>query len=336
MSDKLVININGYEITILNLNSDLSQKLKKDFSYYLKSKFGVKKKLNILIKDQEILIPKNLISSHQSQNSITYDQGEIRYNDYYGKAVTLFDYKTETCEIFSLSNEMLHELIYIIILSRSGRFMDLNGLHKVHACGVTIKNKNLLLMMDSKGGKTSTFLELLRDDDAGIISDDSPVINRAGGVRSFPLRLGVESDEGLIAKFPYLKEDMFYDFQREHYARKKLISLSDFRNKVSVCDENILIQGFRSSYRNPVIKKVSKLKMLKYLFRNMIVGLGLPMIIEYFLRMSLKDAFENTTILISRTTAAINLLRSSDTYEIYLSNNIVENGIKLKEFLNEK
>jgi hypothetical protein len=336
MKNNLSLNINGFAIIIDHVPTSVLTKLESDFSYFIKKNKEILKTFKIHIKSERINIPPNLAASKQSENSITFDQQEVRYNDYYGEAITKFNYQTEVCEIFCENECFLHELIYLLILSRSGKFMDTIGLHKVHACGICIDKKNILLMMDSKGGKTSTFLELLRDGNTKIISDDSPLISRSGEVKEFPLRVGFENVDQFKSKFPYIEDEEIYEFKRKKYSKKWLVSLVNFRNKVGSAEETILIQGFRSTFKDPKIVKIGRIEMFRYLTRHMIIGVGLPLIIEYFLQNTLLDHFKNIKILVSRIIGALRLVKKSKNYVMYCSSNIVLNGQAIKDYFHEE
>jgi hypothetical protein len=334
------LNLNIYDYTVL-INSDevsVIDNLKQDFSNFI-SKDSQKTMLVIDInKTSELatIIPRDLKASKQSQNSITYDVGPLRYNDFYGKGISLFNYKEERAQIYYTQINQLHEMIYLLILSRSGKYMDRNGLHKIHACAVNKNDMNLVLMMPSKGGKTTTFIELLKDNDMNIISDDTPVVNIRGELKSFSLRLGVENKNILRASFPYIAEKDIYNFERVHYSCKYLLATTKLRNKINVSQNTILIAGFRSTNTEPKIYSVSKISMYKELITHMVIGIGLPMIIEYFLENSIRDSIRNVKILVSRNLSAFRLLMKSECYFLETSSNIKSNTELIKKLLNER
>ena len=87
---------------------------------------------------------------------MTYDQGNIRFNDYYGKALTIYNYEHELGEIYSNDLHKLHEICYLSILSRVGKKLDMRGYHKVHAFGIVKNGKALMGVMPGKGGKNDS------------------------------------------------------------------------------------------------------------------------------------------------------------------------------------
>lgn len=88
-------NFFGYEVEIQSNERRLKELLIIDFHFFQKTK-ETKTKLIIkasLKEDFSSFIPDGLVPKKQSINSMTFDQGHIRYNDYYGEAVTMFDWK---------------------------------------------------------------------------------------------------------------------------------------------------------------------------------------------------------------------------------------------------
>lgn len=335
--DELKLNIYGFFIQIKSVDQEVLKKLKKDFNYFVvKEETKVEKTLSIKIQDhEEHLIPRNLKATKQTSNSIYFDKGNKRYNDYYGKATTIFNYKTETVDVYFKNKSFLHEITYLLILSRSAKFMDSVGLHKIHACSVKLNKKNIVFMMGSKGGKSTLFLELIRTSDIKIISDDTPVVDRFGNIRPFPLRIGIEDKNKIFSYFPYLRDEDTYEFKREYYSKKYLVPINALKNEVSVGLKTALIQGVRTTRDKPLLKKISRLEMFKFLIGHMIVGVGLPIILEYFIEHNLKDHLRNTKNLFSRIKTAILLLVKSETYIYYMSDNVVLNGTYLKDFFDE-
>lgn len=338
MIGSIRIQIFNFGIEIFLKDEEIITKIKKDFDYFLVNSLNKSKK-TLTIKASQVenyKIDQKLIATKQTENSIYYDHGEIRYNDYYGKALTIFNYNDESVEVKYKTNNIAHELLYLLVLSRSGKYCDLHGYHKIHASAVSYNNKNLIYMMPSKGGKSTMLMELLRDEDVKIISDDTPVVNRWGRLYCFPLRIGHESDNKLFNYFPYLRDENLYEFKRSNYSKKFLVSTSELKNKIEVGEKAILVVGFRSTNENPELKKTSKLRMLKELQTHMIAGIGLPMIVEYFLQNSLIDHVRNSKILLSRILSSLFLLKKSDCYFLYTSSNTRDNSRKIMELLNEE
>lgn len=318
----------GVLVQISSPESDLLQRVKQDFSHFYTQaphpaphyKFYVQKS-----KPPWEKIP-SLPTIFQSLNSLTYEDEQKRFNDYYGKALTIYDYSKDCAEIYSLSLEKLHELTYLIVLSRVGKKMDMMGLHKLHAFGVVKNGTALLGIMPMKGGKSTHFLQLIKDEKMGIISDDTPLISRWGKVLPFPLRIGVE--EGA----EHALRGTIYSLQREFYGKKTLISLEGLPNPIGgKCDQIILFKGIRHRGSECVIKPTAKLFFLSALIKGQVIGLGLPMILEYFWEQGFRDFCRKSYIAGSRFLSSLLLLWRSQTYTVFLGNDPRENARVLKE-----
>lgn len=320
----LNLNIYGVNIECQSHSFELISLLSKDFQY-----FKTEKALKNPYLYQFYIHPppferlSNLSVDKHSANSMTTDQGNIRYNNYYGKALSVYDLKAESCQVFSENINILHELSYLIILSRSGKKLETQGMHKVHAFGVSKSGKAIIGMMPMKGGKTTTFLELLKYKDLDILSDDTPIVNAKGYLLPFPLRIGIESN----AEKPKGDKSKIYSIERSHYGKKILFPIDYFENQVSgVCSDAILIDCKRWYNSDCALIKVKKYQMISPLVKNMLVGVGLPLIIEYFLELTLKDFFKLSFIFIRRLSSMSRLLLRSKCYRIYLGNNPKKNA----------
>lgn len=334
MQSALKLNIYGIGVIVSADSNELIEKLENDFSYFKVDELLNVEKVcayDVEKKDYQNLLPKNKVFYKQTDNSMTLDVGEYRYNDYYGKALSILDYSNESAKVYYQDDLFIHELMYILILSRTGKLLDRKGMHKVHACAVHSQDKNLIVMMPSKGGKTTMFCNLISDESIDIISDDTPLIDQLGNVLPFPLRIGHDKESFLLAKFPYVNAGQLVTFKREHFSAKYLLGLTKLKNSIKVGKKNILVQANRSTYSQPEIKSISKFKMYKSLVEHMVVGIGLPMIIEYFIRNNLKDHLVNFSIFLSRVKAAFFLVRKSENFQLYLSSSEELNNQKLLE-----
>ena len=254
----------------------------------------------------------------QSVNSMTYEEGRTRFNDYYGKALTIYDYQNESGRVYSEDLEKLHELLYLMILSRVGKKLDMKGLHRIHAFGI-IKNQTALLgVMPMKGGKSTHFLQFIKDPKVHVLSDDIPLVSRWGRVHPFPMRVGFDGPRDNILSMVQDPASV-YQLHREHYGRKTLISMRGIANSVGGDYRKLIIfQGVRCRFSGCRIKPVSKWALLWTLIKFQVIGLGLPMILEYFWETGFRDFLRKSFIAISRFWAVILLLSRAKTYTVVL------------------
>lgn len=322
----IYFNFNGETVRVSSNSDELLSRLEKDFSYFKvneisPARFAIKANFDQI---PDGIVPAK-VADRQSLNSLTFDQGEIRINDYYGKLLSVYDYKKESATLWSVEIEKLHEITYLLVLSRVGKALDMRGLHKVHAMAFTLGNTSAIGMMPMKGGKSTLLANVLRDQSVAIVSDDCPLIDRQGRLLPFPLRLGVDS----LAPEVGLKSDseFTYTLQRDFYGEKKLVSLAGLPHEVGrVGEHQILFVGRRAPGLRPQLHRVSRLSMIKPLIYNMVIGIGLPMVMEYFWQNGFKDFVRKSFIALSRAWSALALLSKSECYQFWMCENPEENA----------
>lgn len=326
----LFIKIFGIVVRIDSLSIELLERIRSDFSQFCPSYnelIGFDINIHAI---QDNNPPKQKVECHSNRKLYSnkfhkvFATDHLRYVQYLdGAAHVFFDYQKNSCEIYGQKIDHLHELTYLIILSRSSKKMEFQGLHKIHACAVHKDGLTYIFVMPSKTGKSTFFLEFMKEDQFEIISDDSPVINKNADVYPFPLRVGMND----LLEIPgHLK--VAYKLDRMKYGLKYLIDLDQFKAKVHNYkneDKFILVFGTRKSIKLPKIKKIGGLKAFTYLVFPMIIGVGLPLIKEIYLEFTLKDFFDLFQILRSRVKASIKLIQRSQCYEMTLGKDLKKN-----------
>lgn len=260
-------------------------------------------------------------ASRISSNSLTYDEGPVRWNDYHGKALSRYDYELRRAVIWCADHDFLHEVTYLLILSLTGKELDQRGLHKVHACGIRYQGRDILVMLPSMGGKTTLFLELARIPGVELISDDTPLIDEAGQVLPFPLRVGVET-------VPSYLQGEFPLFKRRQHTAKFLIPLSALEAPLAQGHGGapILVFGARWPSPRPFSARLSPLPALKELMTHLVIGVGLPMVVEYFLQHTWRDWWRLTRITFGRAQAALRLWQRGESWQVFLGTDSAANA----------
>lgn len=305
MKNKIVLNFYGVFAEIYSDWNEILDYISKDFfsfKYDPNSTYKADFKLTIVKADAPIGLIPEIQTSMQTQSSLSYDIRNERFNDYYGELVSHINFSTNEATLYSTNFSKMHEVCYLIILSRIGKQLDLMGLHKLHAFAVSFKGIAVLCMMPSKGGKSTLLMELLKDSRFKMISDDIPLINRWGKVMPFPLKIGLEN---LNSDLKILNpEKNIYEMKRTLHGVKKLISVEGIPNQVEpvsqVFDQVILIEAFRVNSAHSYLGVISWIRSFKGLFKHGIIGFGLPMVIEYFWENGPRDFMVKTFIFCSR------------------------------------
>src|SRR5690606_11749153 len=243
------INIFGSHFKVSSNNKDILSRLSLDFAKFLvtsEEEYSSFDTIEVLIQSPPWELLPRKVALKQTDTSIIYEEKGIRYNDYHNNALSIVDSNLNHSTIYSEQIDLAHELGFLLLLSKSGKRMDIKGLHKIHAMGVQLNHTNLIFMASSKTGKSSLFLELLKDPNAKIYSDDTPIINSQGDILPFPFRIGINNKEEAPE---YINKDLIYTLKRRVHGQKYLIPLTSINREVAQYESNqrnVLIVGVRS------------------------------------------------------------------------------------------
>lgn len=320
----------GTSVLVKSNSKELLERIEKDFYNFLvplEEKSYDFKIDSLLESEISVKIP-SWPQIRESKNSITYEKGNLRINDYFGKLVSLYDYSKDRGQLYSTDLEKLHEITYLLILSRTGKKLDLEGIHKIHAMGFVYKGVACIGVMNMGVGKSTLLWELLKDPEIELLSDDSPLINRKGEVKSFPIRLGFNSKP--IDKVIDPDENL-YSLQREQYGLKHLVCLKGISNPIGCNWGKVIV--FEGERGDKSLRRISRLSMFWKLQRHMVIGIGLPLIFEYFWESGLRDFLKKTKIFFLRQIAAWNLVNSSEVMSFSMGKSPSENAELLKSYI---
>lgn len=251
---------------------------------------------------------------------VIYEANDVRWVDYQGKALCRWDYRTESGELWSEHGELLYELAYLLLLSRIGEIHDRQGLHRIHALGLEVGGRGIVCCIPSGGGKTTLGMAALRYSTARLLSDDTPLVTRTGDLLAFPNRIGtLGPPEGVPA-------DKVRRFVRRQRGDKYLVDVGAYADRLAPqAAPGLFVLGERQLKGRARIEPVSRRAAFAELVRSLVVGVGLPQVVEYFVRFTPGDIARKAAFVGSRTLAATALLRRSKAYKLYLSRNLEEN-----------
>lgn len=321
----LFLNFYNTHVQVESTFEDVLVPLRKDFSTFINTQRPGRCDFILQIFHQAppySMVP-NMVATMQTQNSICYDNDGIRYCDYYGDLLVVLDTKNNVAKLYSENISKIHEVSYLLILSRVGKLMDLKGLHKLHAFSVSYKDLAIVCMMPMKGGKSTLLMQFLKDERFKIISDDIPLVNLAGEILPFPIKIGLSDLPGNLDVVN--PEVNFYTMDRAHYGKKQLLCLNGLPGRVESTERKfkkiILIEAFRYNSKISILKEADILSTGKGLLKHGIIGFGLPMVVEYFWEKGLTDFLRKTKIFFLRLFAFTALMIRAKNMKLFLGKN---------------
>lgn len=320
---------------ILTNNDFALKNLKKDFRLYITkdNKRNLFKCININIfreKPPYYKIPP-LEASLYNRGSICYRNKAMHYVDYAGKGLMIYNFKKENADIYSEDETLLYEKARLAILSRIGELLDKRHIHRIHAVGFSKDKKATICLLPMEAGKTTMAVNVLRDNNGiKLISDDICFIDFKQYVYPFMLRVGIR-DKDFISNIP---DEYITKINRDFYGEKYLIDLIYFKDHIAKKSKvyNILI-GKRIFQEKTEIKRISKTRCIIPFIQSGVFGLGLPQIVELFLRCNFLDIFNKIIFLFSRAFLFLILIFRAKTYEFRIGRNQVNAAKELANFV---
>ncbi|MFH1850431.1 MAG: hypothetical protein ABH879_09725 [archaeon] len=274
------------------------------------------------------VLPYAEASSH-APHSFSYDLRQYRIVDYFGRALAIYNYDTDTGAIFFADSEFEDETTYLLVMSRVGEFLDRKKIHRIHALGVSCKGSGVVCVLPQGGGKTTLALDLLKERDIQLLSEDTPLINKKLKLLPFPIRMGIRMED---VKRSGIGTGHLKEFRRAYHPDKYVLDLTASREKISrPCSARVLIVGKRVLGDKSIIVPVNKARLFMPLLKTVVFGLGLPQVVEYFLRGNPVCVMKNIRIASLRLMLAVKLLLRCDTYIFFLGQDTGKNARTLKK-----
>jgi hypothetical protein len=334
-SDSVSLTFYGARVVVRGVDQQIKQWLNFDFSYFVTADQGpaeldIDVRIGPFVED---LIPP-LVESMRSPEYVCYDEKTLRYVDYFGRTLVVYDYASQQATMYSEDVAFLYEKLYLFILSRIGEFLDHKGLHRVHALGITYADHAALFLMPSHGGKSTLAFSLLKSNSARLLSEDTPLLNRRGMALPFPMRLGI-SDRHIPSD---VEQHHLRSFSRNRWGTKNLVHVDYFKDKIESGEHpvRLVFIGKWIHSDRPEITRISRCKACLALVRDCVIGLGLPQIVEYFLTTNKKDLLGKVGITLARTYCAVVTVIRCRPYQLLLSRDLDRNRETILAFLEEQ
>ena len=327
-----------YGVTVLVTfdEAEVGRRIENDFSHFVVS--GIVGTPTLCLRTQRVkpdyagLPP--LKAQVYSPRNICYPDGERTYIDYFGNALAIYDRSQFEIEIQSPDIHLLHEIVFLSMISRVNEKLEDRGMHRVHALAVESGGQAALFMMPSGGGKTTLAMEFLkRVDHYRILSEDSPIIDRTGRVLPYPLRFGVVGE-----KPQAIREEHLTFMKRMEFEPKYLISLEAFEGSIASdpAIPKFLFIGDRTLGPECRIQPVGFVTAMKSLMRHMVVGVGLYQGVEFLLQSSLTDLLQGSGRFLSRFRRAFTLARHAEVFALELGRQPARNIATVIDFLESR
>jgi len=272
-----------------------------------------------------------LHASYSTPRNVVYDARGCRIVDYFGKGATVEDKADAAFTIYGEDTNFLQEAFYLLVLSLFGRYCDRNGMLRIHAMAVSYRDTAVVIPMTMGGGKSTLAMAVLQEEGFKLISDDEPVLDRDGALLPFALRMGT-LDRRKIQDIP---AEYVYSIDRMEFGLKHFVDAAYWGSSLErrALRDIVYVEARRVLNGPPCIEAIPKRKIIRSLFRDAIVGVGLFQGLEFLLGHSPWTTAAKAGVLLKRSGAAWRMLRNARTYRFTISRDIDENRRVLCQFV---
>lgn len=313
-TDSLSFNVYGFRFSIYGCAPEAVEGIREDFAFFHASDATGGVKLELFDEDPPHRCLPPVDASIYTPRNVVYRNGGTRYIDYHGHALGIQDEITGNMKLYSRDPNLLYEATYLYLIGQIGEYLDKRRLHRIHALGVKVNGKAVLVLLPMGGGKSTLGINLLRHPEVQLLSDDSPFIDKRGRVLAYPLRLGL-----LPGGESTVPAEQRRVIQRMEFGAKHLVNYSYFKDRVSDSAEpGLVMLGARTFAPGCRIERVTLSTGLRACIPHCVVGMGLFHGLEFVLQASGWEILKKSGLGMSRLRNCWHLLRRSRVCRIHL------------------
>lgn len=261
--------------------------------------------------------------------NIAYVDGDHTLIDYHGRGLGRHHRPTGDFEITTLDPDLQYEACYLFLLSQLGEALDRRGLHRVHALGISVAGRAVIVVLPMGGGKSTLGAALLADPEVKLLSDDSPLIDVHGHVHAFPTRIGLLPGADAVVPSEFRRS-----INRMNFGPKSLVDYRYFADRVVPdAQPGFVCLGSRTLSGPGRIVEVPRRMALRRFISDCVVGMGLFQGLEFFFQKSTREILGHAPVALSRLRASHAVIRRSRVVELQLGREPAENVRLLLDYV---
>ena len=322
----------GLTIEVNSTSVELVEEVRRHFAYFRVPSGNAQVRLEMCFAAPPYGNLPSLPASVITPRNVCYQNTKTSYIDYFGRGLAVFDREKKRCVIYGTDHDLVHEIAYLFMLSTVGQYLDGRGIHRVHALGVSYRNRGILLLLPSGGGKSTMALELMRRPEFLLLGEDTPLVDRRGRVLPFPLRLGINPNHDTGIPPQYLRT-----INRMEFDPKTLIDIDYFKDRLGgAVEPGLILVGERNLGEVSEIVPLARHRAFKALVKYMIIGLGVYQGLEFLLEKGLWELLGKGGVVASRFYNSLSLLARTPAYRFVLGRNTERNCQTFIDFVHQK
>jgi hypothetical protein len=296
---------------------EVIEDIRLDFAWFERPQGSAPASLEIEVKggppdlDRFGEIPASFVTTR----NVVFQDGDRTIVDHFGRALAVFDRRRNHFLIQGEEHHLVHEAVYLFVLSRIGDHLDRSSLMRLHGLGLSGPKGAVVVMLPSGGGKSTLALRALRQPGVKLLSEDTPVLDRRGNVHPFPLRLGVNPSDAESLPAGEVRR-----IERLEFQPKLVLSIDAFEDRIETRPQPLrhLVVGQRLLGREARLEPVTRRALLGPLLREGVVGVGVAQMIEYVLQQGTTDFLKQGAVAARRARCCAAALARASAWRLDL------------------
>ncbi|MEK6278395.1 MAG: hypothetical protein AABM29_10330 [Actinomycetota bacterium] len=312
--------------------ADAVEELRLDFAWFARKPDGGAAEVEVVLERRppEFDGFGDAPAAFVTPRNVVYQQDGRTIVDYFGRAVSVLDRTGERLVVQGEDKHLVHEAAYHFILSRVGQHLEAQGLTRLHALGLAGAEGAVAVMLPSGGGKSTLALRALEEDGVGLLSEDSPLVDRRGRLHPFPLRIGINATDA-----DKLPEGSVRRLERMEAHPKLALELDAIADRIEPSPQPLvhLVIGRRTLGRHAQLEPVRRTAAIGTLVREAVVGVGIYQGMEFVLQRGLRDIAGKLDIAWVRTACCAAALARARVWRLTLGRDHDRNWAELLPLL---
>jgi hypothetical protein len=272
-----------------------------------------------------------LPSRFSTPRNVVYEGDGLKIVDYFGRGAVVQDERRQVYRVYSADDNLLREIVYLLVLSLLGRYCDRTGVLRIHALAVSKGDRAFLFTMPPGAGKSTLAFALLEAGNVRYLSDDDPLFDRQGRILTFPRALGL-IDRDKLAPIP---ERFISRVDRMEFGTKYFVDLAYWPDRIErrPLTDIVVVTARRVLNGESTIAPISRLRLLRRLVRDAVIGIGLYQGLEFLVHRSVNEVWAKVPVLFRRLRLAARLARRARAFEMVLTNDAAATGRAVTAFI---
>jgi hypothetical protein len=328
----LAVDVYGLRATVGGDWPEVIEALRLDFAWFQATPNGVRPDVAVEVERRAPDFDRfgDVQAAFVTPRNVVYQDGRRTIVDYFGRAVTVLDRPGGSALVQGEDEHLVHEAVYLLLLSRIGEHLDGRGLPRMHALGLAGGAGAVAVVLPSGGGKSTIALRALRDGAAKLLSEDTPLLDRRGFVHPFPLRIGVNATDAATLPSGHVRR-----IERMEFHPKLALELSAFADRIETRARPLrhLVIARRSLARDGRLVRRPRRAAVGALVREAVVGVGVYQGMEFVLQRGLRDTAGKAGIAARRASCCAAALARAEVWELTLGRDHDENWRLLRPLL---